>query len=143
MSTNENKALERRYFKAYNKGKDAVMAATDELYSKNFVFHGATGEDIHGLKAIKEYVNETFSAFPDMHATIDDMVAEADKVTVRFTATGTHKGRFMGIPGTNKKVTMWAIQIDRIARGKFVESWERTDTLGLMHQLGLIPEPKK
>jgi len=57
--------------------------------------------------------------------------------------TGTHKGKFMGAPATNKKMTMWSIQIDRIANGKFVEGWERTDTLGLMQQLGLIPKPKK
>jgi steroid delta-isomerase-like uncharacterized protein len=143
MSTNENKALERRWFKAFDKGKDAVMAATDELYSNDFVLHSATGEDMHGLKATKKYIAEIFSAFPDIHMTIDDLVAEGDKVAVRFTVTGTHKGEFMGVPATNKKGTMWSIQIDRIARGKFVEGWERSDTLGLMRQLGLMPKPKK
>jgi len=143
MSTNENKALERRYFEAFNKGKDAVMAATDELYSKDFVFHGATGEELHGLKAIKKYVDEMLHMFPDVHMTIDDLVAEGDKVAVRFTVTGTHKGEFMGIPATNKKVTIWSIQIDRFARGKFVESWERTDIPGLMQQLGVMPKPIK
>jgi hypothetical protein len=143
MSINENKALERRWFKAFDKGKDAVMAATDELYSNDFVIHSATGEDMHGLKAAKKYMAEIFSAFPDVHMTIDDLVGEGDKVAVRFTVTGTHKGRFMGMPASNKKLKMWSIQIDRIANGKFVEGWERTDTLGLMQQLGLTAKPKK
>jgi len=143
MSINENKALERRWFKAFDKGKDAVMAVTDELYSNDFVLHSATGEDVHGLKATKKYMDEIFSAFPGIHMKLDDAVAEGDKVAVRFTVTGTHKGKFMGAPATNKKMTMWSIQIDRIANGKFVEGWERTDTLGLMQQLGLIPKPKK
>jgi len=143
MSTNENKALERRWFKAFDRGKDAVMAATDELYSNDFVIHSATGEDIRGLKATKKYMDEIFSAFPDIHMKLDDAVAEGDKVAVRFTVTGTHKGKFMGFPASNKKLTMWSIQIDRIANGKFVEGWERTDTLGLMQQLGLMPKPKK
>ena len=143
MSTNENKALERRWFRAFDKGKDAVMAVTDELYSDDFVLHSATGEDVQGLKATKRYMDEIFTAFPDIHMKLDDAVAEGDKVAVRFTVTGTHKGKFMSAPATNKKMTMWSIQIDRIANGKFVEGWERTDTLGLMQQLGLIPKPKK
>jgi hypothetical protein len=143
MSTNENRALERRWFKAFDKGKDAVMAVTDELYSDDFVLHSATGDDIHGRKAAKKYMDEIFSAFPDIHLAIDDLVSEGDKVAVRFTVTGTHKGTFMGIPATNKKLTMWSIQIDRIASGKFVEGWERTDILGLMQQLGAMPKPKK
>jgi len=71
------------------------------------------------------------------------MVAEGDKVAVRVTGTGTNKGAFRGIPPTNKKVTLWMIQIDRIAGGKFVEGWSRYDTFGLMQQLGLIPTPGK
>jgi predicted ester cyclase len=88
-------------------------------------------------------MDEIFGAFPDIYLKLDDVVAEGDKVAVRFTVTGTHKGKFMGIPATNKKLTMWSIQIDRIVRGKFVEGWERTDILGLMQQLGAMPTPKK
>jgi steroid delta-isomerase-like uncharacterized protein len=143
MSTKENKAIERRWFEAFDKGKAAVMAVTDELVSDDFIFHSASGEDIIGLKAYKKYAGDVYSAFPDVHLTIDDMVAEGDKVTVRFTVTGTHKGKFMGAPPTNKKIKMWSIQIDRIAGGKFAEGWERYDTLGFMQQIGLIPKPKK
>jgi predicted ester cyclase len=71
------------------------------------------------------------------------MVVEGGKVAVRWTMTGTHTGEWKGIPPTNKRVTFWGISIDRIAGGKFVESWERYDTLGWMQQLGLVPIPRE
>jgi len=143
MSAKEIKALERRFFKEWNKGKTATMTIIDELCATNIAYHGGGGEEIHGIKDFKKSMSEFFSAFPDNHFTIDDMVVEGDKATVRWTMTGTHKGEFMGIPPTNKKVTIWAISIDRWAGGKFVETWERLDTLGLMQQLGLVPKPGK
>ena len=71
------------------------------------------------------------------------MIVEGDKVAVRFTLTGSHQGEFMGRPPTNKKVTMWGITIDRVAGGKFVEEWERSDTLGFKQQFGLKPTPEQ
>jgi steroid delta-isomerase-like uncharacterized protein len=143
MSAKEIKALERRLYEECNKGKEAALAVIDELYATDIVYHSSTGRDIRGIKDYKQHISEFYSAFPDLHFTIDDMVAEGDKVAVRFTGTGTNKGAFMGIPPTNKKITVWEIQIDRFAGGKFVEGWSRYDTLGLMQQLGLIPTPKK
>jgi predicted ester cyclase len=134
MSAKENKALVRRLFEEFNKGKAAAMAAIDRSI------------DMRGdLKDFKQMESEAFSAFPDMHVTIDDMVAEGDKVAARVTMTGTHKGEFMGIPPTNKKVTFSLIVIDRIAGGKIVEDHGQWNALGLMQQLGLkkIPTPKK
>jgi predicted ester cyclase len=88
--------------------------------------------------------SEMYDAFPDMHVTIDDMVAEGDKVAARTTWTGTHKGEFMGVPPTNKKVTFSLIVIDRFAGGKIVEDHGEYSALGLMRQLGLpVPTPKK
>jgi predicted ester cyclase len=95
------------------------------------------------LKDFKQVMSELYDAFPDIHWTLDDMVVEGDKAVVRYTFTGTHKGTIMGIPPTNRKVTMWWIGIDRVAGGKFVEGWARCDTLGFMQQLGAIPMPKK
>ena len=143
MSAKEIKALERRLYEEYNKGKAAALVVIDELYATDTIQHSSTGEDIRGIKNYKQHVSEFCNAFPDLHFTIDDMVAEGDKVAVRLTGTGTNKGAFRGIPPTNKKVTVWMIQIDRIAGGKFVEGWSRYDTLGLMQQLGLIPTPGK
>jgi hypothetical protein len=74
---------------------------------------------------------------------VDDLIVEGDKAVIRYTITGTHKGEFMGVPPTNKKVTLWVIVIERFAGGKIVETWERFDSLGLMQQLGVIPKPDK
>jgi steroid delta-isomerase-like uncharacterized protein len=141
MSAKDLKALTRRFIEEWNKGKAAAMAVIDEMYATNFVSHG--DEDIRGIKNVKQSTSEEFSAFPDLHFTIDDMVAEGDKVAARITMTGTHKGEYMGAPPTNKKITIRAIAIERFAGGKIVEEWGMTDTLGLMQQLGLVPTPKK
>jgi len=130
MSAKENKELMRRLVEEFNKGKAAAMAAIDRSID--------TRGDLKDFK-------QMYDAFPDMHVTIDDMVAEGDKVAARTTWTGTHKGEFMGIPPTNKKMTFSLIVIDRFAGGKIVEDHGQYDALGLMRQLGLthIPTPKK
>jgi steroid delta-isomerase-like uncharacterized protein len=143
MSVEDLKALGRRYIEELNKGKAAALAAMDELYATDLVFHGGGGEETRGIENYKQSVREFFNAFSDLHWIIDDIIAEGDKVVARFTLTGTNTGEFMGIPPTNKKVTMWVISIDRIVGGKFVEEWERMDTLGFMQQLSLVPTPKK
>jgi len=130
LSAKEIKALARRFFEEHSKGKAAAMAVIDELFATDIAYHGRGGEEIRGIKDYKQSTSEGYNAFPDLHFTIDDMVAEGDKVATRWKITGTHKGEFMGRPPTNKKVTMWGIRIDRIAGGKFVEGWERSDTLG-------------
>ena len=139
MSTKDLKAVWRRLVQEGNKGKTAGMAVIDELCANNIVFHGGTGMDIRGLKDFKQYMSSWFDAFPDSHFTIDDLVAEGDKVMVRYTLTGTHRGEFMDSPPTNKNVTLWVIEIDRIADGKIVEGWSRLDTLSFMRQLGVVP----
>ena len=143
MSAKEIKALERRLYEECNKRKEAAIAVIDELFATDFVYHSSTGRELRGIKDYKQHVSDMYSAFPNFHFTIDDMVVEGDKAAVRLTVTGTHKGEFRGIPPTNKKVTMWQIQIDRVAKGKLVEGWSRYDTLGLMQQLGLISTPGK
>ena len=143
MSTKDIKALDRRIFDEFNKGKAAAMKAIDEMCSANIVWHDVGGRDIRGLKDFKKSMSELYDAFPDNHFAIDDMFAEGDKVAVRYKVTGTHKGEYMGIPPTNKKVTIWAIEIDRIVGGKAAEGWLMFDTLSFMQQLGVIPTPKK
>jgi len=144
MSAKEIKALERRLYEECNKGKAAALAVIDELYAIDIVYHSSSGRDIRGIKDYKQHVSEFYSAFPDLRFTIEDMVAEGDKVAVRLTGTGTNKGEFRGIPPTNKKVTVQTISIiHRNAGGKIVEEWHMYDTLGAMQQLGLVPTPKK
>ena len=143
MPVKEIKALERRWFEESNKGKAAAMTVIDELHATDYVFHSGTGKDIRGLKDYKQYIRRYYSAFPDLHLTIDDMVVEGDKVAIRWTMSGTHKGEIEGIPPTGKKMTIWGISIERVVNGKFVETWETYDTLGFMQQLGLVPTPGK
>jgi predicted ester cyclase len=81
-----------------------------------------------------------YTAFPDMHYTVEDLIAEGDKVVCRWTVRATHQGEFMGVPATGKVVTWTGISITRFAGGKDVEDWESFDMLGLMQQLGAIPQ---
>jgi predicted ester cyclase len=81
------------------------------------------------------------SAFPDVRATIDDLIAEGDKVVVRSTWHGSHKGDFFGIPPTGKDFTLTAIDIVRVVDGKVVEHWGNEDDLGMLAQLGIVTPP--
>jgi steroid delta-isomerase-like uncharacterized protein len=139
VSTKEIKALERRYYELVNKGD---LTACFELCATSVVMHSSLGET-RGLKEIKKNFKEELKAFPDLHFAVHDIVAEGDKVVARWTMTGTHKGEFKGILPTNKKVTLWGINIDRVAGGKFVEGWVSFDMLSMMQQLGVVPTPKK
>ncbi len=140
MSAKENKELMRRLIEEFNKGKAAAMAAMDKYMATNFASHD--GDDM-SLKDFKQMQSESYDAYPDTHYTINDMVAEGDKVATRVTMTGTNKGEYMGRPPTNKKVTVSGIIIERLAGGKIVEDWSVFDSLGEMRQLGLLPTPKK
>jgi len=139
MSEEENKAMVRRFWEeGFNKRNLAVV---DELVASNYVGHIAGMEDVRGPEGWKQAWAEAFTAFPDYHATIEDMVGEEDKVVARYTETGTHQGEFMGIAPTGKQFTVSSIMIDRIVGGKFVEGWLVMDALGVMQQLGVIPTP--
>lgn len=143
MSVKEIKAIARRWFEELSKGEAAAMAVIDELHVADYVFHGGAGEEIRGLKDFKQQTSGFYRAFPDLRQTIDDMVVEDGKVAIRWTFTGTHKGEIEGVPPTGKKLTVWGTDIKRVVGGKFVETWERYDTLGWMQQLGLVPKPGK
>jgi predicted ester cyclase len=82
----------------------------------------------------------TSAAFPDLHFTIEDLIAEGDKIVYRYSATGTHKGDLSGIEATGKPVTITGMVISRVVNGNVQEDWEQTDMLGLMQQLGVVPK---
>jgi len=137
MSIEENKALSRRVIEEiFNKQN---LALADELIDTNFVDHGIAGMGFKGPEGFKQFVTTFISGFPDIRLTIDDMVAEGDKVAMRLTARGTHKGDLMGIAPTGKQVTMSGILIQRIAGNKMAEGWLVNDNLGMMQQLGVVP----
>lgn len=92
-------------------------------------------------RGFKQHVVGTRAGFPDAQFTIDDEIAEGDKVVNHWTFCGTHQGEFAGIPSTGKAVTMTGMGIVRIADGKVAEIWDEFDALGLLRQLGVIPTP--
>ena len=143
MSKNDLRGLARRWYNQANKGKAAAMVVTDEIYATNVVLHTTTGEDVRGLDGLKQRIGELYDGFPDIQGHIDDMIVEGDKIVIRYTMTGSHKGEFMGVPASNKKVTIKVIEIDRCVGDKAVEAWAIMDALGLMQQLGAVPMPKK
>lgn len=136
MSTEENKAIVRRGIETVWHQKQ-VTNAEDHL-APDFVNHDPA-RTIQGLEQYKPFVTGYLTAFPDLHFTIEDQIAEGDKVVTRWTARGTHQGSFMGIPPTGKQATVTGITIDRFANGKIVESWYNFDALGLMQHLGVVP----
>ena len=110
-----------------------------ELLSPDYIEHHTTMGD-SSLEQIIQGVPTFFTAFPDIHATIEDMLAEGDRVAIRVIWRGTHKGDFMGIAPTGNKIEMTNTAIFRIADGKWAETWATTDDLRLMQQLGVIPK---
>ena len=140
MSTEQNKALFRRVMEeALNRGNISLV---DELFAPDFVEHEELPPGIPaGREAVKQLSTMFRSAFPDFKVTIDDIIAEGDKVVVRSTWSGTHKGAFMGIPPTGKSVSFGVFDIARFAGGKVVEHWGQMDNMGMMQQLGAIPAP--
>jgi steroid delta-isomerase-like uncharacterized protein len=136
----ENKAVVRRYFEeAFNQGNlDVVdeVIATDSVHYAN-----VWSEPMRGPEERKQAVARWREAFPDLHMTLDDLIAEGEKVSYRWTARGTHQGEFLGIAPTGKQMTTTGIVIERLTNGKLTEGWTSSDTLGLMRQLGAIPEP--
>lgn len=139
MSTEENKALSRQWREEFDKGNWTVL---DEFIAPNVVMHFAGSPEPLNREAMKQMLKMFYSAFPDMHHTFDDQIAEGDKVVLRLTFRGTHQGEFQGIPPTGKEIAITAIVVDRIVDGKMVEHWSNMDNLSLMQQLGVIPTPE-
>jgi len=137
MSIDENKAIARRWNdEVWSKGS---LAAVDELLAADFVFNYPTPGAAPDREGYKQTVTSLCAPFADIKCTTDDMVAEGDKVAVRWTWRGTHKGEFMGIAPTGKEVTVTGICILHIVGGKIVEDWGQMDNLGMMQQLGVFP----
>ncbi len=137
----QNKALIRRYFDTFNKGNlDALAEIVDPGYVIHYPSNTLRRPGPDGLRGV---VSNFRSAFPDLAFVAHDMLADGDKVAVRWTFTGTHSGGpYMGVPATGKKITVDGQSIYRIAGGKVVEGWINGDDLGEQRQLGLIPPAK-
>ncbi len=135
----ENKALSRRTIEEiYNKGNLSII---NEIYATDFINHSAPPGLTPDREGYKQFASMYRSAFPDLQMTVEDQIAEGDKVTTRWTATGTHKGELMGIAPTGKQVTVTGIAISRYAGGKLVEAWNEFDQANMLQQLGVLPPP--
>jgi len=131
----QNKAQIRRVIEeVYNRGDLGVV---DELAASDLVIH-ASSQEIHGREGAKQYVAALRAGFPDLHFTVQDQIAEGDKVVTRWTARGTHRGEFQNVPATGREIRLVGADIDRVIGGKVVECWAHVDELGLMRQLGAI-----
>ena len=137
MSGEENKAIIRRIYDEFlNQGN---INAFDELVSSNLVENEDLADFPPTAEGVKQFFAMFRSAFPDLRATIHDLIAEGDKVVARATWSASQKGEFMGVPPSGKPVTFGVIDVFRITNGKVVEHWGQSDELGLMQQIGAVP----
>lgn len=135
--SNANKMLLQRFFQAiYNQGD---LDVANEIVAANYVNHNPAPGEMPGREGLKAFVVYLRRAFADLHITVEEQVAEADKVVSRFTIRGVQQDEFAGIPPTGKHAAVTAIGIHRIANGQIQESWLNWDALGLMQQLGATP----
>ena len=130
----ENKALVRRSWATNN------TDVLDETYTPDAVWH-LSDQDIQGVEDFKQYLPPFITAFPDLNVTVEDEIAEGEKVVNRFTLRGTHQGETEELgPPTGRQMELKGITISRIEGGKIVEDWDYYDNLTLLQQLGLAPE---
>ena len=136
----ENKAIVRQQEEElFTQGN---LDAADEVYAPDFVGHDpSNSEEVRGLEAAKRAASDYRQAFPDLRVTVEDLIAEGDRVAARLRFRGTHLGELDGIAPTGRRVDCTGIVISRIEEGKIAEDWANFDDLGMMRQLGLIPKP--
>ena len=139
MSTEENKACVRRlYEEVFNQKK---LAAIDDYFAPTVIDHSLPPGAPGGIEGVRQTIGMFVSAFPDLHLTVEDLIAEGDRVVARWTLRGTHQGASLGMPPTGKQFTMPGISVVRLDGSKSVEQWVVHDQLGMLQQLGLIPAP--
>lgn len=142
MSTQEeahNKATFKRFHDVVNSGNAEIISKMiDELVEPDAMIRTPVPLDVTGAEALKHVWAMLLEAFPDLHLTVEDMIAEEDKVVVRNTVTGTHRGEYMGLQPTGKSVTYNEIFIFRFVNGRVAETWGVVDVLSQMKQLGMI-----
>ncbi len=139
MSTEDNKALVLRVLEEIiNKGN---LALADEIIASDYTYRSPGSPELRGPEGFKQLVQMYITAFPDLHMTVEEQIAEGDSVVTRWVGTGTQHGELMGVPPTGKQATVDGIVISRIVNGKVVGETEIFDAMGLMQQLGAMPVP--
>jgi steroid delta-isomerase-like uncharacterized protein len=137
------KAVVRREFEEmFNQGGN--LDAAEEIYTPDYVGHEPVFGDSHGVEGARQFAADFRQAFPDIQTTIEDMVAEGDRVVTRFSSRGTHQGETEDLgPPTGNQFEVSGITIEKLSDGKIVEDWTNFDAMGLLRQLGLIPEQQE
>jgi steroid delta-isomerase-like uncharacterized protein len=137
VSLEDNKILYRHIVEEVWNSCNLEMV--DEFIDTNCIFH-AFEKDLKGSEQFRQYAEELLTVFPDIHFTIEDLIAERDRIVSHWTATGTQKSEFMEIPATNKNIEFQGATILRIAGGKVIELWAYWDRLSVMKQLGVVQQ---
>ncbi len=136
----QNKEIAHRFIEeVWNQGK---LDAVDDIVTNDIIIHVA-GRDIKGIENFKKYILGHRNAFPDIKFTIEEQIAQGDKLAERYAIRGTHQGELQGIPATGKQIKIASIDITRFLDGKMVERWGEYDQLGGMMQLGMELKPKE
>jgi steroid delta-isomerase-like uncharacterized protein len=138
MSAQQNMQIVRRFYDQVINGRN--LDVMEELFAATF--HGYTVEhkgELIGLDSFRREIAALRDAFPDYRLTIEDCFASGDKVAVRWAACGTHRGLYLGVPATGKRVTAMGLGVFRLAGGKIVEHWCAADTLDIIMQLDVVP----
>jgi predicted ester cyclase len=141
VSAEDNEAVVRRWIEAYN---DRDMQAEADVLALGYIAHvpGAPGPLV-GLEAWTQFSGSFAEAFPDLRRTVEDIFSAGEKLAARVASHGAHRGEFQGIPPTGKEAAFSRIEVNRVVGGKVEEHWVELDLLGLMQQLGVLPEPKQ
>ena len=138
MTIEANKRTMQRFTEFINTASEKLAK---ELISPNAVFHvPGRPEPLQGPAGYLEIIAMMRGGFPDIQWTLEEMIAEGDKVAARFTMRGTHQGAFFGVPPTGKKIAVQAMNFYRLAEGQFVEERGQPDLLGLLQQIGAVPK---
>ena len=135
----DNKSIARRVANDIISGGNLALA--DTIYASNYVYHGAGGLELRGPEGAKQLIGIYRTAFPDVVMTIDDLIAEGDKVVTRWTARGTHRGDLSGTAPTGRAVTVKGIIVSRFENGQIVEDVESFDELSMLQQIGVTTLP--
>jgi steroid delta-isomerase-like uncharacterized protein len=134
--------VQRIFTEIFSQGK---LDAADELFAPEFVPHIVNplpGQPLRGPEAVRWYARVLRHAFPDLHVSVEHMIAEDDVVASRVTWTGTHTGQFVYLPPTGKRIKVEGITMERVANDKLVEHWGEWNQAELMLQLGILPGPE-
>ena len=140
MSAEESKAIVRRFWGVWEQGNIDLV---DEVLAPDYFNHSpGIPNQPPGPEGVKAVVAMFQRAIPDLRVVIEDMIAEGDKVAVRYTLEGTHAGELFGVPPTGRRLRIKSIAVERVSDGKIREHWRVTDSLDMMQQLGVIPAPE-